>query len=969
MLFRALPASETRPVSIGGKSARWSLAFVASAALAVVLGLAPTATAAAVEWPQAHSDVAPDPAVRFGVLPNGMRYAIKKNATPKGVVSIRLRIGAGSLEERDDQQGLAHFLEHMAFRGSTHVPEAEVWRDIQRLGMTVGADANAHTTSTETVFQFDLPKNDTETIDAGLMRMREIASELTLSQSAMDAERGVVLSEMRLGDTPNYHAQKAQLGFTFEGQRLPERMPIGLAEVLQHAPVGLIADFYHAYYRPERATLIVVGDIDPIALEAQIRAHFADWRPVGRPGADPVLGQPLPRGVETKLFIEPGAQPAFALKWVRPYDPAVETQARDRRETIEQIALAVLNLRLQTAATRPERPFISAGALRRDVAHSANVTDLAVSAEPEHYGTALRAAETIRRAAVEFGVRQDEVDLVLTRLRALLEAAAAGAATRSSPGLANALINSVELGNDVPTSPVQNLAAFRKQTEGLTAAEVTAALRADFTGSGPLLFVSSPKPIEGGEAGLTAALAAADAAPITASAPEPIVAWPYGSFGAPGKVIARTEVADLGVSQMTFANGVHLAVKPTKFAADRVIVWVTLGHGALGAPKNQKPVSWALATFTLGGLKGISLEEMSRTLASRTYSETVRWGPEVDGLQLGGGTRTEDLDIQMQILAAYMTDPGWRPEAFERLRAAYLEQLPQSDFSPGGALGRKLALLLHGGDARFATASADDVAASRLQDLQAAVAPSLASGPINVTIVGDLTVDQAIAATAATFGALPPRPAGADIPPGARDVHFPAPTPSPVVLRHKGRSDKAAAMIAWPTTDFYADPKGARDLRLVERILNQRLIEKLRISDAVTYAPSTSLHSSDVLPGYGYLDASAELPPEKVSLFYTTVSEIVGDLKANQVSADELERARAARVEQFVQAQQTNAYWAGQIAAAQVDPRQFDTLRSTIPDLKRVTAADVQRAAQTYLKDETAWKLVVLPTAAPGPAP
>src|SRR4029077_19206965 len=135
---------------------------------------------------------------------------------------------------------------------------------------------------------------------------------------------------------------------------------------------------------------------------AQIRARFADWRPVGQPGADPVLGPPRPRGAETSLFVEPGTQPAVLLVWVRPYDRAVETQASDRRHTIEQIALAVLDLRLQTAAASPERPFIGAVALRRDIAYSANVTDLVVSAEPDHDGAALQAAETIRRQAVHF---------------------------------------------------------------------------------------------------------------------------------------------------------------------------------------------------------------------------------------------------------------------------------------------------------------------------------------------------------------------------------------------------------------------------------------------------------------------------------------------------------------------------------------------------------------------------------------
>jgi zinc protease len=936
-------------------------AWIVTGLAIVALAIGPVSPArAANDWPHPNSDVAPDPAIRFGVLPNGLRYAIMKNTTPKGVVSIRLSISAGSLEERDDQQGLAHFLEHMAFRGSTHVPEADVWRDLQRLGMTVGADANAHTAADETAFQFDLPTNDDATVAAGLMRMRETASELTLSQAAMDAERGVVLSEMRVGDVPNFHAQKANLAFLLAGQRLPTRMPIGHADVLEHAPVGLIADFYHAYYRPERTTLIVVGDVDPDAIEAQIKARFSDWKPVGPAGPDPNLGSPLARGRQTRLFVEPGVQPGVILAWARPYDPSVESQSSDRRDMLEAIGLAALNYRFQLAASRPDRPFLTAQAGQRDMVHSAKLVELVVNPNRDQSAASLTAAETIRRQIVDFGVRQDEVDLVVTTLGASLEASVAGAATRHSPALANWLLGSVDSGKDVPTSPAQNLASFRKDTAGLTAADVTAALREMFSGSGPLLFVASPRPVDGGEAALGAALAAADSAPIKAAVAEAKVAWPYASFGAPGKVVSRTEIAEWGVTTVTFANGVQLAVKPTKYAIDQVLVGVSLGQGLEGLPKTQKPMGWALTAFTLGGLKGIGIEDMQRTLAGKVYTPAAI-GVGEDHSVMVGATKTGDLDTQMQVLAAYLTAPGWRAEAFERVRANYIAQLPQLEVSPQGVAGHELGLLLHDGDQRWGIADARDAAAARVEDLRAAVSPSLGTGPLRIGIVGDLTVDQAIAATAATFAALPSRPAAPALPAGTLDVHFPPPTTAPVVLRHKGRADKAMAFIAWPTTDFYADVKRTRTLDLLVQVVKQRLVEQLRIAAGATYSPAATLVSSQQFPGYGDLQLFAETPPDKVALFYDTVAKIVVDLRANPVSADELQRARGPLVQQLLQAQQTNAYWLAQVSGEQADPRTLGDFRSLIPDLNSVTPADLQAVARTYLKDETGWKLVALP--------
>jgi len=908
------------------------------------------------DWPQAHSDIAADPAIRFGILPNGMRYEIMKNATPKGVVSIRFRIGAGSLNESDAQQGLAHFLEHMAFRGSAHVPEAEVWQDLQRLGLTVGADANAFTEATQTTYQFDLPKNDPATVASGLLRMRETASELTLAQTTMDAERGVVLSEERAGDVATYHMQKAQVAFLLKDQRLPNRLPIGQTDVIQHAPVSLIADFYHAYYRPERATLIVVGDIDVDAIEAQIKARFSDWKPVGAAGTDPVLGPPLARPAQTKLFVEAGIPPQITMAWVKPYEASVDTEASERRDFVELIGLVAFDLRLQSM---PQRPFISAGALPQDLAHSAKLILFTITPDPNHIEASFVAAETVRRQVVQYGLRQDEVDRVVAVLQARFETLAAGAATRPSPEVAKELLRVVDTGKEIATSPKQDLAAYGKLTDGLKADEVTAALRQAFATGGPLVFVASPTPIDGGEASLGEALKTADAAPITAPVADAKIAWPYTSFGAPGRVVAEREIADLGTTQITFANGVRLAVKPTTFAAGQVLVKVSFGDGILGEPKAEQSPRWANAVFIGGGLKAISYFDMYRALSSRTQLTTLEWGD--DHFALNGQTTTTDLETQMQVLAAYITAPRWPPESFDRARTAYLDQLPKFDQSPAGVLQRELARRIRGGDLRWANADAADAASARIEDLKGRLSPALESSPIAVTIVGDLTVDQAIAATASTFGALPPRPTTFAIPEGARDVSFPSATATPVALHHKGRADDAGVLLAWPVPDFYSDRKRARDVKILERIINHRLLEQLRIADGAAYLPQTAAESSQVFNGYGYLLAYAEVPLTKVTLFYDTLAKIVADLAANPVSADELERARGPWVEQREQEQKTNAYWLSQIATAQIDPRNLDAIRTTIPDFNQVTAADVQRVARTYLKDATAWKLEILP--------
>ncbi|MGH6997579.1 MAG: M16 family metallopeptidase, partial [Phenylobacterium sp.] len=433
------------------------------------------------EWAQARSDVAADPSIRFGALPNGMRYAIRKQSIPAGQAAIRLRFDAGSLMETDAQQGLAHFLEHMAFNGSKAVPEGEMIKILERLGLAFGADTNASTNFDETVYKLDLPRTNDETVDAALMLMRETAGNLTLDQGAIDRERGVVLSEERARDTPPYRIYQERLGFFLKGQRPPTRYPIGKVEVLQTAPASEFTDFYHRYYRPERAVLVAVGDFDLDAMEAKIKAKFGDWTPVGPAGTAPDLGKVEPRKTEAKLVIEPGAPLSMQMTWLRAPDLSADTTAKRKAELIEQLGFSVVNRRLQRLARAGEPPFIAAGVFKNNEYDAAETTLLIVNAEPGRWREALAAAEQEQRRAVQFGVRQDELDREISEYRANLKADAAGAATRTPAQLAGEIVAS--LGDkEVVTNPGQDLALFEETVKDLKAEQVSAALKTTFKG-------------------------------------------------------------------------------------------------------------------------------------------------------------------------------------------------------------------------------------------------------------------------------------------------------------------------------------------------------------------------------------------------------------------------------------------------------------------------------------------------------
>jgi zinc protease len=941
------------------------------AAIAAGLALAASPSLAALAqaihpWPQTRSDVPADPQVRFGILPNGMRYAIMHNATPPGQASFRMRYDAGSEMETDAQQGLAHFLEHMTFDGSQHVPKDDMVKMLERLGLSFGADTNAQTQETQTIYQFDLPFSDKKSLDTALFLLREGADKLLLAPSAIDSERGVILSEERARDTPQLHAYEAGLDFFLHGQLASRRLPIGKVSVIRTADHALMEDLYRKYYRPGRATLIAVGDFDVAEMEARIKADFSDWKGMGPAGADPDLGTPEKRGAETSLAIVPGAPLEIQIEWQKPHDATPDSQAKRDRKQIEQLGLQVLNRRLERLYRSDNPPFIEAQAYKGDDLKSAEVTELYLTAQPGKWKPALDAADEEVRQIVRYGVTQPELDREIAEWRVLLQTAAAQAPTRKTPQVANDITQTLDA-DDVVTSPAEDLALFDEEVKGLKAETVNAALKDVFSGSGPLVFMSSPDPVDGGDAALGEAFKAAEAEPVKPPEVAQVKTWPYEHFGAPGKVAEQKTIPDLGVTLVRFANGVRLTVKPTKFRDDEVMVRVRVGDGLLDLPKDRVTPAWAAhGAFVDGGLKDLTAEQIDQILASKVYGADFQSGD--DAFVLQGSTRPVDLPTQLQVLAAYLSAPGYRPEAFERMRTYVATLENQLDATPSGVMSRNLNQLVHGGDDRFAFPSSQEVAAATPAEFKATLETPIAKGPIDVIIVGDIPLDKAIAMTASTFGALPPRPAET-VPASQRAVGLFHPTPKPVVLHHKGRADQSIAYAAWPTDDFFSSPQRARTLRVLAEVMENRLLEDLRLAAGVTYSPQASATASLTFPRYGYLAAEVEIPPSKLNAFYDDLTKISADLRTKDVTADELARAKKPLVDDLEKSRASNEYWLEQLSGAYEEPRRFDAIRGVVQSLQSVDAAQLKQAAQLYLRDNTEFKLEVTPEAGAAAAP
>ncbi len=461
----------------------------------------------------------------------------------------------------------------------------------------------------------------------------------------------------------------------------------------------------------------------------------------------------------------------------------------------------------------------------------------------------------------------------------------------------------------------------------------------------------------GGDTELAAEFSRDHAEPVTAMAAQLAVRWPYDGFGRPGRVVERSEIGDLGATEVHFANGVGLIVKPTAFRKDQILVTVKLGGGRLGLPRDRQGEVWAAGAFIGGGLQAISFEDSQRALAGHIYAASFEVGDR--DFELKGSTRPPDFTTQLDVLAAYVAAPGYRAEAFERLRSAYLTALPQLAATPDGVISRDLDGLLHDGDARWSFPSEAELKAARPGDLPALLAPALAHGPIEVTVVGDISVDQAIAGVAATFGALPERPPVWTTRAPADPVHFPAATATPVTRVDTGRPDQAVAVVAWPTTDFYRDMKQSRAAMMAGEVLGNRILDQVRVAEGATYSPQTEVQFSETLPDYGIALSTVEMPPAKIPGYFANVTRIAAALRDSGLTEDELARARNPRVAGIERARLTNEYWQERLSGALADPRRLALIRTTLPDYQSLTTADLQAAAKRWFVDDRAWRLTV----------
>jgi zinc protease len=899
--------------------------------------------------------------VQWGVLPNGLRYAVRPNAEPKGRVSLRFIVKVGSLEERDDERGLAHFIEHMAFRSTRGHPGGSLVNALQRLGIAFGPDNTAFTTYDYTIYHLELPDARPETLRQALTVFRSYADGILFLPEEIEPERGVVLSERAMRDTPDARSYEANLGFIMPQARQTRRTPIGLAEQIRQFTPEQFHAFYDAWYRPERMILAVVGTVDPATVEpliAEILGPVRDRAPA-RPEPDLLLAPAAGMDDGVRIFTDPGIVGiGFSLEHAVPVPDIPETRARRTRELHTALAFNMLQQRLNKLALRRDTSFISPQVNYSTNLHGWGVSSLYLPGKQLAWRLLTADAEQALRRARTYGFTASELAAAKKAFAAYYEQAVRSAPTAPSDSLATAL--AVSIAND---NVFSSAAIIRREMQPIldaaTLEQCHQAFQAAWGDDPPRLFITANPTFAVRQREVAAAYAYSQRVEVLPPADHGIPPFAYTNFGPPGGLRQSRHVGDLDAWLTAFDNGVRFNFKHTDYEADTVAVYLRAGTGLLSQPADQPGLNLlANYGFLTGGLGRQTNAELSDILNGHVIS--LGFSVEPDALAFSIRCAPRELLLSLQMLTAILTDSAYRPEAMRAARAGYGSLFASLAASPGGPILMAAPLLLANGDQRFGIPGSDALVRRNLHELRQWLDPQLKQGPLEISVVGDIGFDAAELAVAQTLGALPGRPAPAE--PAAPASAAAAPPPAPVVLPVSPKLNQCAVGFYWPVRDPEFDVHEERRCRLLASIMEERLRQRVREELGATYALSATFMQFEGFPLLNYFSVYAEVEPTRGPEVEGIIRREMAAMQREGITRDEFDRAKQPFVAARLADLRSNAYWGYTVLRdAQQKPARLTAARDRTTDTAAITQAEVQALIDRCLTPAAAFVFRTIP--------
>ncbi len=926
----------------------------------LLAALAQTAAVAGQNTPVARPDslLPTDPAVQLGRLPNGVRYYIRPNRKPERRAELRLVVNAGSVQEDDDQRGLAHFVEHMAFNGTTNFKKQELVDYIERIGMRFGAHLNAGTSFDETVYQLQVPTDSAAILNHAFQILEDWAHGVTFDSSEIRKERGVVLEEWRLGRGARQRLLDQQLPILFHGSRYAERLPIGTQDCIRQCPADALRRFYRDWYRPDLMAVVAVGDFEPARVEALIRQHFGRLRAPS--AARPRAATPMaPRDSATvAVATDPEATTTTVSVYYQLAPRNQATIASRRERLIEELATTVLNERLFELTRRAAPPFIGAGATRTSLVRSADVFAFGASVPDSGIRRGLEAVLTEIERAGRHGFTAPELERAKQEFLRGLEQVYTERDKSESSAFVDDYVDHFLTGDAIPGIE-DDYRRAKVWVPQLRLEEVNTLARSWLRGV-PAILVDAPEknkaaiPVSRDLLALFAEIRSRNIEPYreTVSA-EALVP----STLVPGRVTAEQRDSAAGTVEWRLANGIRVVLKPTTFKDDELLVQAWASGGTSLAPDSLLPSAQMAAQIVgVSGLGEFDAIELGKKLAGKAVSLTPYFGSYEHGLSGRGSPR--DAETLLQLAWLHFSAPRYDSTAVNSLLGNLRAVLANRSASPQVAFQDTLSVTLTQHHPRHRPISPAFLDALRPERSYAFYRERFADpAAFTFFLVGTFKPDSIRPLVERYLGSLPSRGGSGD-----RPVDHGIRGPGGITERtvRKGIEPRSQTAIVFTGSMRYSREE-AYTLQALGEVLGYRLRDALREELGGTYGVDVSASASripheefSVFIGFGS-------SPERADSLAREVFGQIDSLRRAGPLPGDLVKVREGAIRERETNLQRNGFWLSLLVSARGQDLAPGALLTLDPLLSRLNASALQDAARRYLDPGRFVRITLLP--------
>jgi zinc protease len=908
-------------------------------------------------FPQSSS-IPIDPSVTIGVLPNGLKYYIQYNKKPEKRAELRLAVNAGSVLEDDNQKGLAHFCEHMAFNGSTHFKKNELVDYLESVGVKFGPELNAFTSFDETVYMLQVPTDKPEILEKGFTVLEDWAHGLAFDSVEIDKERGVITEEWRLGRGAQQRMRDKQFPILFKDSKYADRLPIGDVNIVQNCAHSVLQKFYKDWYRPELMCVVAVGDFDKAVIEKYIKEHFGSIPASVSPRER--FYAPVPPHDETLFAIAKDKEAQYSSVAIVVMRPVEKTVTMDdfKKLIIENLFQSMLNARLQEITQQADPPFLYAFAGKSGFVRTSEAVILQAIVKE---GGLEKGLETILREAEkarQYGFTATELERHKEAiLRGLEKEVAEKDKTESSSLIGRYINNYLE---DEPIPGIDNeYAIFQKFIPDITLADVNAVSAELMEKANRVVLVNSPDK-EGlaipSEKDLTAIMDKVQSEKITAYEDkvnqQPLV----GNLPKPGKVVEETKNTKLGYTEWKLSNGVRVIVKQTDFKNDEIVFTaVAPGGSSLSEDKNAVSASFSSEIAEESGIGTYTLAELQKALSNKIVS--VRAGFDFNSEALRGACSPKDAETMFQLIYLNFTNPRFDTTSFDSYMVKLRSQLKNRVNDPQAAFNDTLTSVLHNYHYRMrpnSMALADEV------DLKAAEKFfkerfSDASG-FTFVFCGNIDAASFKGFVEQYIGGLP----STNRHETWKDLHITNPTGIVERKVYKGMEPKSSVSIQF-SNNFTWDRHEEYLFNSLCDALNIRLREVIREEKGGTYGVRVGQFVTKIPAGRCRISVSFGCKPERVDELIYTAFTVLDSMKKFGPTVETVAKVKETQKRSREVSLKTNGFWVSQITSHLWYGEDPELILKFEEWNKALSADEIKAAANKYLDEKNYVKVVLYP--------